>query len=710
MKTYSFFMVAMLWLLCQAQAQQDKSYTFNFETAQSTLPENALADLIGQVESFPDYNIIIQGHTDNVGSDTYNLQLSEQRAKRVQKLLEKTGINTTKIQTKSFGASQPIASNRNAKGKQKNRRVEILLTTETNLNQDHQVAIQRKLNKLIDKKGQWHTVTAGNKPQRITAKQGTVIRIPANAFDVPEGTKIKVKVTEVFKKSDIILYNLSTTSDDRMLITGGMLKVDAFANGQAIELKAGKALNIDIPTDNPTDEMQLFISENIAGNALLTNQATLLQKEVNPANNQMASSFRSTASNDNINWVNPQALNINEYWDAPPTLNWNYPPPTYKNTNVEPLYPYDLYRPTTIDTNHLARLKKQHAERVANPMKGFKGYKTKKFLFWKYKVKATEADKERHLSNVENIKKRLIREIDAEKVRLDELHKKHNEYQQQLVLLNIHQEWEKHRDSIWTENLILAIEHKDYNSISRYSQTLTLSAQAELWSKIWGHEITLDNRHYPAWLPQSTIALSKAIESNDPKMVNLLIRPKDKQKFMCHYYKKETVEEAYIAHLKSRDKVVFEKKAQELGVTVEEAIRQTRIFQNWQKKSKYNFNISRLGRYINCDYFPRQFPREQLVCAETQLALPLAQTRTMMVFDNFGTVMNGYHSYLGANGCNWPNIPQGEPVKIISIYLDKEGQTHVALHPTRIEKKLPKLEYKPMSLDQLGQVLSVLDS
>ena len=71
--------------------------------------------------------IQIIGHTDNVGSDTDNKNLSESRAKAVyDKLIEK-GIDNIRVSYKGMGESQPIADNDTEKGQQTNRRTEFII-------------------------------------------------------------------------------------------------------------------------------------------------------------------------------------------------------------------------------------------------------------------------------------------------------------------------------------------------------------------------------------------------------------------------------------------------------------------------------------------------------------------------------------------------------------------------------------------------------
>jgi outer membrane protein OmpA-like peptidoglycan-associated protein len=71
----------------------------------------------------PDVKILVAGHTDNTGTAKYNLQLSDKRAKTVMDYLISKGVNPAMLKAKGFGLTEPIASNKTAEGRAKNRRV-----------------------------------------------------------------------------------------------------------------------------------------------------------------------------------------------------------------------------------------------------------------------------------------------------------------------------------------------------------------------------------------------------------------------------------------------------------------------------------------------------------------------------------------------------------------------------------------------------------
>ncbi|MCL1821253.1 MAG: OmpA family protein [Prolixibacteraceae bacterium] len=106
-------------------------YNIFFEIdAYAILPasEPELITLVKFLEQNPSLKIEIQGHTDNVGTETYNQELSGRRAASVAAFLEEHGINSARLSTKGYGFSVPIFSNETAEGRARNRRTTILIT------------------------------------------------------------------------------------------------------------------------------------------------------------------------------------------------------------------------------------------------------------------------------------------------------------------------------------------------------------------------------------------------------------------------------------------------------------------------------------------------------------------------------------------------------------------------------------------------------
>jgi outer membrane protein OmpA-like peptidoglycan-associated protein len=104
-----------------------------FENARYALrpaARESLARVAGILLAYPDLRLEVDGHTDSVGSDAYNQDLSEKRAGAVRDYLVQQGIPVSSVTTMGFGKTQPIASNSNAAGRQQNRRVEVVVSGE----------------------------------------------------------------------------------------------------------------------------------------------------------------------------------------------------------------------------------------------------------------------------------------------------------------------------------------------------------------------------------------------------------------------------------------------------------------------------------------------------------------------------------------------------------------------------------------------------
>ncbi len=105
-----------------------------FETGKADLKPSAvndLAQLVSFLNKYPERTVTIEGHTDNVGSQDFNLGLSQRRAESVRSFLMRQGIDGSRIESKGMGESAPVASNDTAGGRQQNRRVEVIISNPT---------------------------------------------------------------------------------------------------------------------------------------------------------------------------------------------------------------------------------------------------------------------------------------------------------------------------------------------------------------------------------------------------------------------------------------------------------------------------------------------------------------------------------------------------------------------------------------------------
>lgn len=101
----------------------------NFETGKSTIKPESMPivdQMVKMLKDAPTLNVSIEGHTDNTGTAAANLTLSGQRADALVKALTDKGINKTRLKSKGWGQTKPVADNSTDNGRAKNRRVEIV--------------------------------------------------------------------------------------------------------------------------------------------------------------------------------------------------------------------------------------------------------------------------------------------------------------------------------------------------------------------------------------------------------------------------------------------------------------------------------------------------------------------------------------------------------------------------------------------------------
>jgi len=110
-----------------------------FATNQSVITPNsklALEKLLKIFAEYPETNILVEGHTDDVGTDSYNLSLSQRRAEAVGNYLKSAGLKSSRLTIKWYGETQPKVENSNAENRALNRRVEFAITANEKMKAD----------------------------------------------------------------------------------------------------------------------------------------------------------------------------------------------------------------------------------------------------------------------------------------------------------------------------------------------------------------------------------------------------------------------------------------------------------------------------------------------------------------------------------------------------------------------------------------------
>lgn len=269
-----------------AQKGQTPDVLFDVDRYELTSEARAqLNDIVNYLKS--DQSIIsvqLIGHTDSDASNEYNKRLSENRVKTVMKYLLNQGI-TQEIAIEFRGEENPLNENANEGEKRINRRVEIiLLQKEEEIIEEGDI---RELYRILEQKKQSFCI-APKGDTTIRLDQGTIIYIPPFAFGEREEKCIIFRAKEFYKKSDMVLENLSTTSNGSLLESEGMIYIEALADDEQISLAPDKELTIYMPTNNTRDDVGIFYGDRDAHTDIMnwaTSNVGITGLEVGPITN-----------------------------------------------------------------------------------------------------------------------------------------------------------------------------------------------------------------------------------------------------------------------------------------------------------------------------------------------------------------------------------------------------------------------------------------
>ena len=103
-----------------------KGVKFEFDSDRLTAEAQQILDGVAlTLQAYPKISVEVEGHTDNIGSESYNLGLSERRAIAVKRYLSEHGVAARRMTPVGYGETRPIESNETDAGRENNRRVEL---------------------------------------------------------------------------------------------------------------------------------------------------------------------------------------------------------------------------------------------------------------------------------------------------------------------------------------------------------------------------------------------------------------------------------------------------------------------------------------------------------------------------------------------------------------------------------------------------------
>lgn len=244
-----------------AQETSELTTSIYFETASAELNDAAkeqLQDLIGQVEGMGDYRLELAAHTDSRGTARYNDRLAQDRAASVTRFLKEQAITTDGMRSLAFGEQQAGDDRNSEERQQDNRRVDVIISGW------YWEGVGSLQDSLAQPHVQYYTLDA-DQDQLLEGEKGGRFYISANSFVTAAGEpvtgKVDIDLTECYSLGDMISLGLTTTAQNRILESGGMLNINASQNGQPLQLKEGSSIGAAIPTPEFREDMSLFYGQ-----------------------------------------------------------------------------------------------------------------------------------------------------------------------------------------------------------------------------------------------------------------------------------------------------------------------------------------------------------------------------------------------------------------------------------------------------------------
>ncbi len=266
-KLMSMLLACCLSTLALGQTMQSTT-TIYFNTDEHSLLKPYQSDidaLVNERIKHNEFQITLHGHADHRGDEDYNEALSRRRCESVRRALMNHGVPAHVITMSHYGERE----NDRGKSLQENRKVDILVkefTIKTTADLDAALSNGSVSTYSLDH-GSDHFLVANN---------GSRVYVPNQAFITADGEpytgSVKLEVTEALDFASWLGYGLSTNSGDKLLGSGGMIKISATdQNDQNLELAGGKQINVALPTSEWIKEMEMFTSDS-GGNWAPTGQ------------------------------------------------------------------------------------------------------------------------------------------------------------------------------------------------------------------------------------------------------------------------------------------------------------------------------------------------------------------------------------------------------------------------------------------------------
>jgi outer membrane protein OmpA-like peptidoglycan-associated protein/tetratricopeptide (TPR) repeat protein len=263
-----------------------------FDFDKSTLRNESTAELDRVVEFLKTHENIqveISGHTDSLGSDAYNLKLSDSRANSVVNYLINKGIKKDRLIAKGYGETQPLATNSTPDGRQLNRRTQFLIVGDnaTPVTFENQPTFMVEYDPIRDKKGgkKGTKATAGT-----TSKPETETADASGKASYKVGDKLKPKIHFTFKQTSALTDFSKQMLDKAVSIMtenpGMKIRINSYSSKEGVD-----EMNRELARKRAETVYNYFLEKGIDKNRLETsfigNESTAKKGEMDIANRRV---------------------------------------------------------------------------------------------------------------------------------------------------------------------------------------------------------------------------------------------------------------------------------------------------------------------------------------------------------------------------------------------------------------------------------------
>ncbi|MCF8464472.1 MAG: OmpA family protein [Flavobacteriales bacterium] len=258
-------LLVILFVLSQcALAQESVELTIHFEDGSDipSMPEIAMLDEIAQHPNAEQLRFWVVGHTDDKGSEKFNVELSKERTRKVTYHLLLSGIKPYNILFEHHGEDCPVTENEDETSRALNRRVEILISNVGVLEEPgfagryRPEMFQRPLTEILPDKEVF--VLENQESNCIETASGSMIDVPPMAFmdayGRPIGGAVELTYEEMNNPFSVFLSGINMKGDECQsnshLETAGMFSINATHRGKPVEIRQDRPVQIDLASNS----------------------------------------------------------------------------------------------------------------------------------------------------------------------------------------------------------------------------------------------------------------------------------------------------------------------------------------------------------------------------------------------------------------------------------------------------------------------------